>query len=307
MHAHARVHSHVRAKTLTCALTHVHAHTRACTLAHAFMLARSCVYAHVHLHALTHAHPHVHSHLNHHTCVHSHICTRMHTRTWEDERRGVSRAFTLEPSPTHALTRMHSHAHLHTGGWSARASHGQVARRWEEMTSLRPGAMKSITRFVTRRPIESAVPLVPLGRPLHLDQLWSEKWNPRWHFWPCLVPQLHLEQTGAFLGSRGVCVAQDRETDHRGRVLPESHPWPNEPHPASPWAWASASGKPDSVRAASPVAPEASVGTPRHQPPPAPPQTRKLQLTSRTWARAWATAGPPSHRKERLSFTCSSF
>lgn len=305
MHMHVCIHM--------CALRHVCTHTRACS--HSCVHTRACIHActvmcvrsHVHLHALTHAHPHVHSHLNHHTCVHSHICTRMHTRTREDERRGVSRAFTLEPSPTHALTRMHSHAHLHTGGWSARASHGQVARRWEETTSLRPGAMKSITRFVTRRPIGSAVPLVPLGRPMHLDQLWSEKWNPRWHFWPRLVPQLHLEQTGAFLGSRGVCVAQDRETDHRGRVLPESHPWPNEPHPASPWAWASTSGKPASVRAASPVAPEASVGTPRHQPPPAPPQTRKLQLTSRTWARAWATAGLPSHRKERLSFTCSSF
>lgn len=138
---------------------------------------------------------------------------------------------------TCALTHMCPHAHAHTlaralahGEKGVRGPHGRAARPGRRRVALaRHREIQAIARSVPHRPIGSALLSVPLKRPLHLDHLQSEKCNPRWHFWPHLVPQLYLEQTGAFLGPRGVRVARDGETDHRGRVLPDSHPWPNEP------------------------------------------------------------------------------
>lgn len=174
--------------------------------------------------------PHVCAHTRAHMCryilmhAHSHAFAHMHTR-----------ARSRVNAHMHARLDLCPHAHAHTlaralahGEKGLRGSRGRAAHPGRTRAALaRHREIQAVARSVPHRPIGSALLSVPLKRPLHLDHLQSEKCNPRWHFWPHLVPQLYLEQTGAFLGPRGVRVARDGETDHRGRVLPDSHPWSN--------------------------------------------------------------------------------
>lgn len=228
---------------------------------------------------------------------------RVHARLGQRTLAGRTRA-QAHTSPPDNHTCAHSRVHTHARSRSALA-HGRT-ERWGPAGGLpdagrddggpKPGAGKS-GRSPARTPVNPLGPLCSRW-PWNVHcSLTSDGLNNVTRGGTSGLPWCHSftssKQGPSWDHGASARPATGRQTTEGGSC--PTHTPAQRATPSFTVGLESASGKPASLRAASPVAADASAGTPRHPPhaspsPPAPCQTRTPQLTSRTWTGAWTTA-----------------